>query len=42
MKVLEFINVSKSFCHKEELIEVLNNINFEVEEGEIVAVNLQY
>lgn len=38
MKVLEFINVSKSFCHKEELIEVLNNINFEVEEGEIVAI----
>ena len=38
MKVLEFINVSKSFCHKEELIEVLNDINFEVEEGEIVAI----
>ena len=38
MKVLEFINVSKDFCHKEELIEVLDNISFEVEEGEIVAI----
>ena len=38
MKVLEFINVSKDFCHKDELIEVLDNINFSVEEGEIVAI----
>ena len=38
MKVLEFINVSKDFCHKDELIEVLDDISFEVEEGEIVAI----
>jgi len=38
MKVLEFINVSKNFCHKDELVEVLDDISFEVEEGEIVAI----
>ena len=38
MKVLEFINVSKNFCHDEEIIDVLNDISFSVEEGEIVAI----
>lgn len=38
MKALEFINVTKNFCHDEEIIKVLDNINFEVEEGEIVAI----
>lgn len=38
MKILEFKNVSKSFCHKDEAVEVLNNISFSVDEGEIVAI----
>jgi len=38
MKALEFINVTKNFCHKEELIKVLDKLNFDVEEGEIVAI----
>ena len=38
MKALEFINVNKYFCHNDELIEVLNNLSFDVEEGEIVAI----
>lgn len=38
MKILEFKNVSKSFCHKDETVEVLNNISFSVDEGEIVAI----
>ena len=38
MKALEFINVTKNFCHKEELIKVLDKLSFDVEEGEIVAI----
>ena len=38
MKALEFINVTKNFCHNEELIKVLDKLNFDVEEGEIVAI----
>lgn len=38
MKILEFKKVSKSFCHKDEAVEVLNNISFSVDEGEIVAI----
>lgn len=38
MKVLEFIDVIKSFCHKEEIVDVLEKINFSVEEGEIIVI----
>lgn len=38
MKVLEFKNVSKGFCHNDEIIDVLDKLSFAVEEGEIVAV----
>ena len=38
MKVLEFINVSKNFCHNDEVIEVLDEISFNINEGEIVAI----
>lgn len=38
MKALEFKNVTKNFCHNDEIINVLDNISFEVEEGEIVAI----
>lgn len=38
MKVLEFIDVTKSFCHKEEIVDVLEKINFSVEEGEIIVI----
>lgn len=38
MKVLDFIDVTKTFCHKEEVIDVLEKINFSVDEGEIIAI----
>ncbi len=38
MKVLEFIDVKKHFCHKQDKVDVLNNLNFSVEEGQIVAI----
>ena len=38
MKVLEFENVSKDFCYKNEIINVLKDLSFEVHEGEIVAI----
>lgn len=38
MRVLQFNNVSKSFCHNTEIINVLDNISFTVEEGEVVAI----
>lgn len=38
MKVLEFKNVTKNFCHKNEIINVLDNVSFEIETGEIVAI----
>lgn len=38
MKILEFNNVSKNFCYKDEVINVLENLSFKVEEGEIVAI----
>lgn len=38
MKVLKFIDVKKHFCHKQDKIDVLNNLNFSVEEGQIVAI----
>ncbi len=38
MKSLEFKNVSKDFCHKEMVIEVLDDVSFSIEEGEIVCI----
>ncbi len=38
MKILEFIDVTKDFCHKNNVINVLDNINFEINEGEVVAI----
>ena len=38
MSVLEFKNVSKSFCKNGELVKVLDGINFKVDEGEIIAI----
>ncbi len=38
MKILEFSNVTKNFCYKDEIIKVLDNVNFSVEEGEIVVI----
>lgn len=37
-KVLKFSNVSMQFCDKKGELEVLNNINFDLEEGEIIAI----
>lgn len=36
--VLELKNISMNFCNKEGELEVLDNINFSVNEGEIVAL----
>lgn len=38
MKILKFNNVSKEFCKDGEIIKVLNNLNFSIDEGEIVAI----
>lgn len=38
MNVLVFNNVYKKFCQKDEEIDVLDNISFDVKEGEIVAI----
>ena len=38
MKVLEFKKVTKNFCHKDEMVNVLNDVSFDVNEGEIVAI----
>lgn len=38
MAILKFENVEKSFCNSGKEIEVLNNIDFEIIEGEIVAI----
>ena len=38
MAILKFENVEKSFCNSGKEIEVLNNIDFEIMEGEIVAI----
>ena len=38
MAILKFENVEKSFCNAGKEIEVLNNIDFEIREGEIVAI----
>ena len=37
-KVLEVSNISKSFQNSKEKIDVLNNINFDVYDGEIVSI----
>lgn len=37
MKVLEFADVTKEFCIRNSIIKVLDNISFNVEEGEIIA-----
>lgn len=36
--MVEFKNVSKSFCHNEEMIDVLDNVSFEIDEGEVVCI----
>ncbi len=38
MSILEFKNVSKSFCKNGELIKVIDDISFNVEDGEIIAI----
>ncbi len=38
MKVLEFVNVTKEFCNKEDSLKVLDDVSFTVNEGEIVAI----
>ncbi len=38
MSVLEFQNVTKSFCKNGNLVKVLDGIDFKVNEGEIVAI----
>src|ERR1700730_12302658 len=38
MAFLELKNVSKSFAHAKGTLQVLNDINFDVEEGEFVAI----
>lgn len=38
MAILEFENVSKDFCKDGRIINVLDNINFKIEEGEIIAI----
>lgn len=36
--MVEFKNVSKSFCHNEEMIDVLDDVSFEIDEGEVVCI----
>lgn len=38
LKILEFNNVFKYFCTKDSKLDVLDNISFSVDEGEIVAI----
>ena len=38
MSVLEFKNVSKSFCKNGDVIKVLDEIDFKVNDGEIIAI----
>ena len=38
MSILELKNVTKIFCADEEEVNVLDNINLKVEEGEIIAI----
>lgn len=38
MSILEFKNVSKDFCKNGELIKVIDDISFKVEDGEIIAI----
>lgn len=37
-KVLEFKNVVMNYCNNEEIVNVLDNISFDLEEGEIIAI----
>ena len=37
-KYLEFKNVSKSFCHNEEIVDVLDDVSFTVDEGQVVCI----
>ena len=38
MAFLELKNISKSFAHAKGMLQVLNDISFDVEEGEFVAI----
>lgn len=38
IKSLEFKNVSKSFCHNEEIVDVLDDVSFAVDEGQVVCI----
>lgn len=38
MSVLKFKNVSKNYCNKGESLEVLKDIEFELKEGQIIAI----
>ena len=38
MNILEFNNVSKIFCKDGKDLLVLDNINFEIKEGELIAL----
>src|ERR1700692_164614 len=38
MPLLELKHISKSFAHAKGTLQVLNDINFDVEEGEFVAI----
>ena len=38
IKSLEFKNVSKSFCHNEEIVDVLDDVSFTVDEGQVVCI----
>ena len=38
MEILKFNNVSKSFCKDGKVVEVLDEISFDINEGEIIAI----
>ena len=38
MNIVEFKNVSKCFVNKKEIIDVIDNISFDIKKGEIVAI----
>lgn len=38
MSILKFKNVSKNYCNKGESLEVLKDIEFELDEGQIIAI----
>lgn len=38
MNIVEFKNVSKCFVNKKEIIDVIDNVSFDIKKGEIVAI----